>query len=219
MTKKHPTRAMSDTEPRIQVDPRSVECGFIMFPLSLYKGIDESVTLQALNSNMPQFWPSVLEANSSTEIYRLGAGTVDPDDLFQALHMKDRYVGHSIVIGIMRIFGEGVGSDGAEAFVGFCWRDSSPTVIFTRPDGVEATFTPTPEPSLPQQTMVQTKRKRQVVGTCSECGRDIRSRGSVENRQLKMTCKCGAVNVVGTAKVKTNPEPPVKSKAWWQFWK
>ncbi len=133
----HPIHAMTDDEPSMAIDPRSVTCGFMMFPVALGNP-PLPVVHQALETNQSKLWPAVRRNNDSIKIHLLAAtGDLDVRAIPKALDAVGELRGRTVVVGQMNLGPPGGSAKaGFEIYVGFCFADDDSRIIVAKSNRV-----------------------------------------------------------------------------------
>jgi hypothetical protein len=126
-------RQISDAGDPMLVDPATVGCGFLLFPVQMSKVLQEDHVNQALETNKPKLWAEVRRLNPNIPTHLMTSNQdIGPADAVAAIEKMGRYPGHSVALDCMQLSPDG-GRTLVNIYVGFSYRIDCQEIVVAGP--------------------------------------------------------------------------------------
>jgi hypothetical protein len=138
----HKWKYVKDNEAPLEIDPKMIEYGYMMYPVDMGE-ISSEMVHQALDTNQSKIWPAVRKINPRIPIYLLKTvGDIDVFAIPPSLKKLNKLDGHSLIIGEIKIK---AGANFIRMIVGFAWKSDEPFIAAIPANGVIAKKISTPK--------------------------------------------------------------------------
>jgi len=124
-------RQIKENDRPMYIDPNSVGCGFLLFPVEMSKVLKNASIHDALMTNQTDLWVAVRRYNPSIPAYPFMSNhDVEAQDAVSALKQMGEFPGYSIAISPMKLSPDG-GRTFVRIFVGFNWKSVKQEIYVT----------------------------------------------------------------------------------------
>lgn len=124
-------RQIKENDRPLYIDPKSVGCGFLLFPVEMSKVLKNANIHDALMTNQTDLWAAVRRYNPSIPAYPFMSNhDVEPQDAISTLKQIGEIPGYSIAISPMKLSPNG-GRTFVRVFVGFNWKSVKQEIFVT----------------------------------------------------------------------------------------